>query len=273
MPDFEKAAREMQLAKDAYRSKDHDGAVSHYLIAADLDPKEMSSVYHAANIKFEQEKFAECVKFYTKAIKIGKEYKANVKMVAKAMAMRGKAFKQLGEMGKFREDLEKAVKFLSTIAKVKFEKEKWLECVDFSDRAIEMSKENGLTINSDVLAHKYESHINMGHEACKKKDFDMTLQHFKDAWKYEEQGKILCLPLKCAEMLYDQAEFKRCVVFLGKSIPIGERYPEDYKQDDVEKMRALQGKALRLNDFAHKERDEETPSQHPSSHLLTFFPY
>ena len=108
-----------------------------------------------------------------------------------------------------------------------------------------MSKENGLTINSDVLAHKYESHINMGHEACKKKDFDMTLQHFKDAWKYEEQGKILCLPLKCAEMLYDQAEFKRCVVFLGKSIPIGERYPEDYKQDDVEKMRALQGKALR----------------------------
>ena len=37
--------------------------------------------------------------------------------------------------------------------------------------------------------------------------------------------------------------------------------------------RVLQARSPRLNDFAHKERDEETPSQHPSSHLLTFFPY
>ena len=249
MPDLEKATSEMHLAKDAYKSKDFDGAVSHYLSAAELNPKEMSFVYHAANIKFEQGRFADCVKFYTKAIKLGKEHKANVKMVAKAMAMRGKAFKELGEMGKFKDDIEKAVKFLSTIARVKFEKEKWLECIDFSDRVIEMSQENGLAINADILASKSKSHVKMGQEAVEnsveKKEVDMMMQHFKDAWKHDEAGTISCLPLKCAEMLHDQAEFERCAVYLGSFIPIGERFPEDFNQDDVDKMRALQGRALR----------------------------
>ena len=151
MSDSEKAALEIQLAKDAYRSKDLDCAVSHYLTAAELAPRVMSPVYHVAKIKFKQEEYAECVKFYTKAIKVGKENKANVKMVAKAMAMRGRAYKQLGEETKFKENLEKAVKFLSTIAKVKFEKREWVECIGFSARVIIMSLDNGLTIPADVV--------------------------------------------------------------------------------------------------------------------------
>ena len=250
MSDAERAAREIQLAKDDYRSKDLDGAVGHYLTAAEFDPRDMSPVYHVANIKFEQEEYAECVKCFTKAIKVGKENKANVKMVAKAMAMRGRAYKQLGEETKFKEDLEKAVKFLSTIAKVKFEKGKWLECIDFSDRVLTMSQENGLTIAADILEHKSKSFIKMGQEACDNNDQDLALQCFKDAWKYEEAGKISCLPLKCAEMLFDQGEFTRCAIYLGNFYAIGERLPEDYNQDDVRKMKALQGKSLRrVNGF------------------------
>ena len=122
MSDSERASFEIQQGKDDYRNKDLDGAVSHYLTAAKLAPRNMSPLYYIANIKFEQEKYAECVKIYTNAIKVGKENKANVMMVAMAMVMRGKAYKQLGEDTKFKEDLEKVLKFLPIIARVKFEK-------------------------------------------------------------------------------------------------------------------------------------------------------
>ena len=246
MSDSERTSFEIQQGKDDYRNKDLDGAVSHYLTAAELAPRDMSPLYHIANIKFEQEKYAECVKIYTNAIKVGKDYKANEeKMVAKAIVMRGKAYKQLGEETKFKEDLEKAIEFLSFIARVKFENRKWLECIDFSDRVIMMGQENGLTISADVLEYKSKSFIKMGQEACNNGNRNLTLQCFKDAWKYEEAGKFSCLPLKCAEMFYNQGEFTRCVIYLGSFIPIGERFPEEYNQEDMCRMRALQGKSLR----------------------------
>ena len=245
MSDLKRASLEIQQAKDDYRNKDLDGAVSHYLTAAELTPRDMFPIYHIGNIKFEQEEYAECVKVYTNAIKVGKENKANVKMVANAMAMRGKAYKQLGEETKFKEDLEKAIKFLSIIARVKFEKRKWLECIDFSDMVIMMSQENGLTISADVLEYKSRSFIKMGQEACDNGDRNLTLQCFKDAWEYEETGKFSCLPLKCAKMFFDQGEFKRCAIYLSSFCLIGERFPEDYNQEDVHKMRALQGRSLR----------------------------
>ena len=65
------------------------------------------------------------------------------KMVAKAMAMRGRAHKERGERDKFEEDTEKALKFLFAVAHVKFAKEQWWECIDFSLRACRIGRENG----------------------------------------------------------------------------------------------------------------------------------
>ena len=150
MADKEAALLEKYGGDAAYKRRSYDTALSHYANAMRLDPTEMTYIYHIAKTHLKKKDFAESIRFCTRAIKVGKEQKASVKMVAKAMAMRGRAHKGLGDMAKHREEVEKAVNFLKTIAQVKFEKERWEECIDFCQRAYEMGKEDDL-VDAEVL--------------------------------------------------------------------------------------------------------------------------
>ena len=151
MNEEEKAQKERHLGQEAYKRKDYDVALAHYSNAAKLDTKEMSFIFHIAKIHLEQKNYAESIRLFTKAIKVGKEQKANVKMVAKAMAMRGRAYKEHGETDKFEKDIEKAVDFLKMIAHVKYDKERWAECVDFCQRALDMGKDENNFVDSEAL--------------------------------------------------------------------------------------------------------------------------
>ena len=144
MADKEIALLEKNGGDAAYKRKSYDTAISHYSNAMRLDPTEMTHIYHIAKTHLKKKNYAECITFCTRAIKVGKEQKANVKMVAKAMAMRGKAHKKRGEMEKFKEDIEKAMNFLKTIAEVKFRKERWEECMEFCLLAQGIGQENEL---------------------------------------------------------------------------------------------------------------------------------
>ena len=117
----------------------------------------------------------------------------------------------------------------------------------FSERAIEMSEENGVAINKQIMALKSAAEYNitmlaniiqMGEEACEKKDFDLMMWHFNRAYSYDEESFFL--PLKCAKMLYNQGEFSRCYEFLERFVDLNEEDPEHYKQDEVDEVRALQ---------------------------------
>ena len=144
MADKVNALLEKNGGDAAYQRKSYDTAISHYSNAMRLDPTEMSYIHQIAKVCLKKKDYAECVKFCTMAIKVGKEQRANVKMVAKAMAMRGRAHKKLGEIEKFKEDTEKAMNFLKTIAQVKFGKERWEECIEFCLLAQEIGQENCL---------------------------------------------------------------------------------------------------------------------------------
>lgn len=151
MSDQEQALKEKSLAQEAYKIKEYDTSLAHYSNAMTLNPKEMTFIYHIAKIHLEQKNYTESIRFCTKAIKVGKEQKANVKMVAKAMAMRGRAHKGRGETDKFEEDIYKAVDFLKMIAHVKYEKESWTECLDFCQRALDMGKEENNFVDEEAL--------------------------------------------------------------------------------------------------------------------------
>ena len=73
------AIKEKNLGEEAHKRKEYEVAISHYLNAVKLNPNEMSFIYHLAKINFEQKNYAECISICTKAIKVGKEQKANVK--------------------------------------------------------------------------------------------------------------------------------------------------------------------------------------------------
>ena len=236
---------ENQFAKMDYQKKDFEGAISHYNTIAELNPENMSPMYKIANIRYEQENYAECVKVLTIAIKVGKNNKANVKMVAKAMVMRGRSYKQLGDNLKFEEDLKKAINFLSRISEVKFHKEKWLECIDFSERVIMLSEDNSFIISSDILEHRSISFIKIAIEAMNNGDTCLTIQCHKYAWKYAECKKKLALMLKCAEMLFNNGEYEKCATYLSWFYYNEQNLPKGYDQNDLKKVYELLVKSLR----------------------------
>ena len=95
MSDKEKALKLKDLGQEAYKRKEYEAAISHYSNASNLNPKEMNHIYQIAKIHLEQKNFAESINFFAKAIKVGKEHQGSVKTVAKAMAMRGRAHRDI----------------------------------------------------------------------------------------------------------------------------------------------------------------------------------
>ena len=252
MSEEEKALEEKNLGQEAYKRKEFDVAISHYSNAERLNPKEMTFTYRIAKIHLEQKNYTESIRFCTKAIKVGKEQKANVKMVAKAMAMRGRAHKECGETTKYEEDIDKAVKFLTMIAYVKFDKERWAECIDFCQRAYEMGQENDF-VEAEVLVlqSKATTRLNqvtraddlkkLGNEAYNKRDFDTALKYYNDASKLNP--KEITFLNNIAAVKLEQGSFTECVEFCTKAINIGQENGADPKKIE---------KALNRRDRAQK---------------------
>ena len=151
------AEKHRRLGRRAFKKKEFEKAISHLEEAIELDPKEVSFRHRLAETKFKQGKYEECIEYCSKAIKVGKENKGSVKIVARSQALRGRAWKEQGDVDKARADVQKAVTFLTTIAIVKLEKQRYFEAFDFLSEAFygttisEMSKESFL---EDVFGTK-----------------------------------------------------------------------------------------------------------------------
>ena len=245
MSEEEKALEEKNLGKEAYKRKEYEVAKTHYLNATRLNPKEMTIIYHIAKIHLEQKNYAESIRLFTKAIKVGKEHKANVKMVAKAMAMRGRAHKCNGETNKFEEDIAKAVNFLKTIARVKYDKERWAECVDFCQKALDMGEENNFVDAEALLlqckASSRLKHI-LGNEAYTKRDFDTALKYYNDAAKLNP--KEITFFSNIAAVKLEQGAYTECMLFCTKAINIGKENGADPKK--IEKALHRRDRASKL---------------------------
>ena len=93
---MEKAKDEKQLGNEAYRKRDYELAMTHYLSAIELDPKEMAFLSNAAAVKFEEKKFAECAEYCAKAVEVGRVNGGKVEAMEKALLRRHRALANLG---------------------------------------------------------------------------------------------------------------------------------------------------------------------------------
>ena len=154
-----KAKTEEKLGKDAFKRKEFDMAMNHYKEAIRLNPREVAYRHHIAKLKFEQKKYGECIKYCRRTVKVGKENKGDVKVVAKAYILRGRARIEIGEPDRGKADIEKAVTFFYKIANVKYENHKIRECLKFCDRAINISNEDVIDFDliNSVLLLKLEA--------------------------------------------------------------------------------------------------------------------
>lgn len=103
------ALEQKQLGNAAYKKKDFDTAIGFYNKAIELDPAEISFLTNLAAVYFEQKKYAECVSTCEKAVDVGRENRADFKLIAKAYARMGNAYKKNEDYDKAKWAYEKAL--------------------------------------------------------------------------------------------------------------------------------------------------------------------
>lgn len=103
------AQEEKALGNAAYKKKDFDVAVVHYEKAIGMDPTEITFRSNLAAVRFEQKNYDECVDICDKAIEIGRENRADFKLIAKAYARKANALKKKQDYDGAKVAFEKAL--------------------------------------------------------------------------------------------------------------------------------------------------------------------
>jgi len=103
------AMKEKEAGNSAYKSKNFPKAVTHYQAAIDLDPAEITFRSNLAAVHFETKNYQECVTVCEKAIEVGRENRADFKLIAKAYNRMGNAHRKLGNLEAAKTAFEKAL--------------------------------------------------------------------------------------------------------------------------------------------------------------------
>lgn len=84
------AYQEKDLGNEAYKKKDFESAIKHYQKAAEHDPTDITFYTNMAAVYFEQKEYEKCIKECEKGIEIGRQNRADFKLIAKAFTRIGK---------------------------------------------------------------------------------------------------------------------------------------------------------------------------------------
>lgn len=89
------AAQEKEIGNSYYKKKDFASAIIHYNKAIEHDPKDITYYNNLAAVYFEQKEYEKCIKECERAIEIGRENRADFKLIAKSFMRIGNAYKKM----------------------------------------------------------------------------------------------------------------------------------------------------------------------------------
>lgn len=96
LPENKRLARnEKELGNEAYKKKDFEMAIVHYNKAKEHDPTDITFFNNLAAVYFEQKEYEKCISECEKGIEVGRENRADFKLIAKAFTRIGNAYKKL----------------------------------------------------------------------------------------------------------------------------------------------------------------------------------
>jgi len=101
--------QEKDLGNKFYKAKDFDNAILHYKKAIELDPTNLIFHTNLAAVYFEMKKLDECIQECTLAVEVGREQRADFKLIAKAYNRMGTAHRKKGELELAKGAYEKAL--------------------------------------------------------------------------------------------------------------------------------------------------------------------
>jgi stress-induced-phosphoprotein 1 len=199
------AATEKELGNEFYKKKDFENALAHYEKAIELDPINITYYSNKAAVFFEQEKYEECIAICENAVDIGRENKADYKLIAKALARIGNAYYKLKEH-------EKALKYYNS----SLSEHRNPDMLKKKNALEKEMKEKKLA--EQLNPEKAEESKQKGNEAYKKGDFPTAMKFYnqsaienpKDAKLFRNRAACYAKLMAFPEALKDCEESIKC---------------------------------------------------------------
>lgn len=189
----EAAQKEKSLGNDFYKAKKFEQAIEHYNKAIELDTSDMTFLNNKAAVYFEKEDFDECIKQCQRAIDVGRENRADFKLIAKALSRMASAHLK-------KEQYEQARTFF----------QKSLSEHRTPDTLSKLSEVEKIIKEREMRAYidpaKSLEEKTKGNEYFQKGDYPTAIKHYTEAIKRNpEDAKIYSNRSACYQKL---AEFK-----------------------------------------------------------------
>ncbi|KAF7283191.1 hypothetical protein GWI33_001192 [Rhynchophorus ferrugineus] len=171
LPENKRAAKaEKELGNACYKKKEFTGAINHYNKAIEHDPTDITFYNNLAAVYFEQKEYDLCIKECERGIEIGRENRADFKMIAKSLMRIGNAYKKKKDYNNARVYYEKSMSEHRTpeIRTLLSEVEKIIK-----------EEEKKAYVNPELAEKEKE----IGNDLFKKGDYATAVKHYTEAIK------------------------------------------------------------------------------------------
>lgn len=105
----ELAKKAKEQGNDAYKKKDFERAIEFYKKAIESDPTDITFYSNISAVYFEQKQYHKCIVECERGIEIGRQARADFKLISKAFARIGNSYKKLEKWHKAKLAYEKAM--------------------------------------------------------------------------------------------------------------------------------------------------------------------
>lgn len=171
LPESKKLAKkEKEAGNEAYKKKDFSKAIDHYTKAIEHDPTDITFYNNLAAVYFEQKEYMKCIEECEKGIEIGRENRADFKLIAKAFQRIGNAYKKLKQWQNAKSAYEKSMSENRTP-----------EIKTLISEIEKIIKEEERKAYVDPV--KAEEEKEKGNELFKKGDYATAIKHYTEAIK------------------------------------------------------------------------------------------
>ncbi|XP_030383672.1 stress-induced-phosphoprotein 1 [Scaptodrosophila lebanonensis] len=164
------AKKEKDLGNAAYKKKDFETALKHYNAAIEHDPTDITFYNNIAAVYFERKEYDDCIKQCEKGIEVGRENRADFKLIAKSFARIGNTYRKLENYKQAKIYFEKAMSEHRT-PEIK---------TSLSEIEAKIKEEER---RAYIDPAKAEEEKEKGNEFFKKGDYSTAVKHYTEAIK------------------------------------------------------------------------------------------
>ena len=164
------AKKEKEVGNAAYKKKDFETALKHYNAALEHDPTDITFHNNIAAVYFERKEYEICIKQCEKGIEVGREIRADFKLIAKAFDRIGNTYRKLEDYKQAKTYYEKAMSEHRT-PEIK---------TSLSEVEAKIKEEERRAYIDPIKA---EEEKEKGNELFKKGDYSTAIKYYSEAIK------------------------------------------------------------------------------------------